>query len=426
MLLSVPLVAAGVWRPELAYVGWGWSLAILLVAVADHLVSRRLIVLEVERRVEERLSVGVENPVIVRVRNRCRWPLRLIIKDDVPTEFTCSGRVQSLSVLPYQQGQVRYYVAPSRRGDFAFGDIFVRGVSLAGLTWWQRRFAAAQAVKVYPNIVALRRYELLAHSNKLHRAGFHALQRLGEGTQFESLRDYVPDDDFRDIDWKATARRHKPTTRQYTVERSQNVVLMIDAGRMMAAEVNGLCKLDYAINAAVLLARAAVDKGDAVGLIAFSEQILAFSPPRSAADQVSHILDQLYAVTPSLQEADYQAAFSLLYSRARKRALVVVFTDLVDAKASEQLLAYVAALLPRHLPMFVTLRDSNLEAVATAVPDDPHHAYARAVAGNLVDRRREALLSLQQSGALVVDAFPDRLTVATVNRYLQLKAYGRL
>ena len=426
LLLAAPGFLASAYVPAAAPLALAWMLAVAAVAVADALLGRKTARFEVERIVEERMSLGAENAVGLRLRSRCGRPLRLMVKDSPPDAFTTPERLRSLVLPPFGRAEVRYVTTPPKRGDFAFGDVYVRGFGRLGLATWQRVAPAGQEVRVYPNLLEVRRYELLARRDRLQEIGFRAARRRGEGTQFESLRDYVPDDEFRDIDWKATARKGKPITREHEVERSQNVLLMLDAGRMMTAEVHGLSKLDHALNAALMLAHVACAQDDAVGMIAFGRRIASFVPPRKGRAQVGRLLEQMYALQPTLDEPDYPGAFAMTAQRCRKRALVVVFTDLVDADASRRLLAHVAALRPRHLPLLVTIRDIDLERAAAAFPADVDGAYERAIAADVLAARAHALAWMRSRGVVVVDVAPGKLTPAAVNEYLRLKATGRL
>ncbi|MEN6304589.1 MAG: DUF58 domain-containing protein [Armatimonadia bacterium] len=426
LLLPAVLLAASAWVPGLA--SWAFAAAVMAAGliVIDNRTSRRRASVELERRVEDRLSLGTENLVQIVVRSRCDCALNLIVKDDPPPPFHTPERAHALTLHPYEQATVVYHTRPTARGRYSFGDLHVRGRSLLGLSYWQHTVAAAREVAVYPNLLEIRRYQALARTDRLQQAGFRPLQRLGEGTEFESLREYSPDDEYRAIDWKATARRRRPISRQYDIERSQTVIIMVDAGRMMTAHIGDLARLDYAINAALMLAYVASEKDDAVGLLAFADEIRNFVPPRKGRQQVSAITEALYDLQPALVEPNYLEAFTVLHTRARKRALVVCFTDLVDVDASRRLLANMARLAPHHLPLLITLRDSNLECAAHQMPDEAFSAYERVMAGQVLADREAALGVLRQRGVLVLDAPPDKLTVAAVNQYLALKARGQL
>ncbi len=422
LLIGPALIVAAEFYPPLGGLGWAWIGAVLVIALADNLLSRRTAVIEIERQVDEKMSLGTDNQVEIILYSRTERMLHLQIKDDPPIEFETTRRQRSLRLGPYQTQRIIYRTVPQSRGDYQFGDIHIRGRSRLALSWWQRRVPARQQVRVYPDLLQVHRYELLARNIHLQQAGFRRMRRRGEGTEFESLRDYVPDDDFRDIDWKASARRNKPITREYEIERSQNVMLMIDAGRMMCGQLDGMSKLDYAINAALMLAYVASRQDDAVGMMVFAEAVNSFIPPRKGSVQIGRLVEELYAVQPTMTEPDYGAALTMLQSRSRKRSLVVIFTDIIDKQASRALLAYSGALYPHHLPLVVTIRDPRLEQTADLPPQQVSQVYQRAVAAGLLRDRSQALAALRQQGARVVDATPDELTVSAVNRYLDIKA----
>lgn len=427
-LLMVPavLLYAAAWSGGLAELALYWALAAVALIIYDNRSSARRVVLEAERHVEDKLSLGADNPVHLTIRSRSDQGAFLQIKDDPPAIFHTPERLQRLRLKPWEQAEIVYHTRPSTRGRYAFGNLHVRGRSALSLSYWQRSFPAVQEVAVYPNLLEVSRYQYLARTDRLRQGGFRVLHRLGEGTEFESLREYTPDDEFRSIDWKATARRGRPTSRQFEIERSQTVIIMIDAGRMMTAQIGEMSRLDYAINAALMLAYVASEKDDAVGLISFADDVKGFVPPGKGRQQVGRITEVLYDLQPALVEPDYAAAFGVLHGRARKRSLVVCFTDLVDVDASRRLLAHLAALAPHHLPMLITLSDPVLQRAARQAPGDSSEVYQRAVAGQVLEDREKALGVLRQRGVLVLDAAPEKLTVSAVNEYLNLKARGRL
>jgi len=426
LLLGAPLIVGSAYVPDLARLGWGWMAVVVVVALTDGLIARASARLEAHREVETPLSRGVQTVVRIGVRNRSRWACRLQIKDSPPLSFETPDRLLRVTLAPLGEGQAMYQSTPTSRGDFSFGDVFLRGSGRLRLSTWQRRLRVETDVSVYPSLAGIDRYERLTRRHRLSELGLRATRGRKESTYFESLRDYVADDDYRDIDWKATARRGHPVTRQYQAERGQTVMLLLDTGRMMAARVGDASKLDLATEAALMLAHVAAARQDAVGMMAFGREVLSFIPPDKRAGQVGRILEGLYRLQPTLDEPDYAAAFSLLAGKARKRALVVVFTDLVDTDTSERLLAHVSALCPRHLPLLVALRDPDLERLANCVPVSVEEAYQRAIAGQVLARREEAILALRHRGAVVVDAAAGAFTVSAVDRYLELKETARL
>ena len=427
LLMAGPAIAlGGLWRRELLGAGELWVVVVIAAAAADALVGRLVSRVEVKREIFDPLSLGVRNPVALHLRNRSWLPQDWIVLDDLSDDLRPRGNRQQVRVGRYETATMRYWVRPRRRGQIELGDVWIRGTGPLRLARWQRQVKLGGQVRVYPNLAELRRYDYLARARRLEEVGYRTLRRRGPGREFESLREYVPDDDYRDIDWKATARRGRPITRQYEVERSQTLMLLIDCGRMMAAETQGLSKLDHAINAALMMAHVATVMDDAVGWIAFADRILRIATPRKSRDQVARLADELYELDVHLVEPDYVTAFAALKSRVRKRSLVVVFTDIVDLEASDRVVSYAASLYPQHLPLVAAIRDVEIEEAARRQPADEGEAFTAAVAARLLERRAIALASLRRRGALVIDVRPQELTPRTVSEYLQIKSSGRL
>jgi uncharacterized protein (DUF58 family) len=426
LLAAAPLFALGGVLPMLPAVGLGVMLALLALAAADMLRSRARDEVEVTRRVPDVLSLGVPNRVELMLHNRSGRRLRLRVKDDPPAEFDTPERTRAVTLDAWERRTVGYLTTPRKRGDYAFGALHLRGLSRLRLAWWQRVIPAGETVRVYPNLQQVREFDALARRGRLEDLGLRAVRSRGEGTEFESLREYLPDDSFRAIDWKATARRGAPITRQYQAERNQTLLLVIEAGRMMSAPANDMTRVDYAVNAALMLAHVAERMGDTVGLLIFSDRVKSFVAPGRGSMQTERILEELYALEAELVEPDYAGAVSFLRSRARKRALICAFTDLVDADVSAAALSYLASLRPQHLPMVATIHDAETMALAAAEPSTPGGAYEKAVAQRAVGERALALARLQSRGVLVVDAAPEALATQVVNRYLTVKRRGLL
>lgn len=378
------------------------------------------------RHCEDKLSLGADNLVILVLDNRSRWPARGTLRDVVPLGFQPRLVMQPITVPAQGETRVRYTVRPPKRGDYQFGNAYFRLRSAWGLYERQIRFRLAQPVKVYPNLLDLRRYSLLARRGMLQEIGLRNARRFGTGTEFERLRDYQPDDEFRRINWKATARRHRPVTIEYETERSQHVLILIEAGRMMGAPVGELTKLDYAINAALLLAHVARERGDKVGLLVFTDRVRAYLPPKQTRSHFLAMIDALYRVAPEPVEPDYAAALQYLAIKHRRRAFLVLFTDLALKETSQELVSHLALAAHRHLPACVTVSDPTILALAEQMPDSSVDLYEKAVAQRVRDERREILEGLARRQVLGIDLPPEQLTPALINRYLELKAHGRL
>jgi uncharacterized protein (DUF58 family) len=411
---------------------WAWALAALWV-VAWLLAVRRDVSLtprpdqmSVTRELPLKLSIGVPNPVRLAIANASEHPATLVGRDTPPAAFVGERRFGPVTIDPLTGGVVTLAMTPPRRGAFAFGPVALRLVGPLGLAGRQVVVEAAEECRVYPDITAIHQYALLARRGALHEIGIRAQRYAGVGTEHESLREYQADDDYRDIDWKATARRGHPVVRQYEIERSQTMVIAVDAGRLMLPLAGPISKLDRSVNAALLLAYLGIQAGDLVGLLVFGKDVTAYLPPRKGHRQFLAILEALATTEGRLEEPDYGRAFAHLSRRLSKRSLVVVFTDLVGAEPSKRLLRVLSALAPRHLPLVVTQRNRGLEARARADAADESAAFGVAVAESILRDKAEALGVLAARGALVLDVHPEELSVAAVNRYLEVKARGRL
>ncbi|RME54152.1 MAG: DUF58 domain-containing protein, partial [Caldilineae bacterium] len=245
---------------------------------------------------------------------------------------------------------------------------------------------------------------------------------LGSGSEFERLREYSPDDEYRRINWKATARRGKPVTMEYQTERSQNLVALLDVGRMMRAPVGDVAKMDYAINAVLLLTYVAAQKGDRVGVLTFADEVQSWLTPRSGKAQFHRMLELLYRVQGQPVEPDYNRAFSYFAARHSRRALVLVFTDLTASISNEALLAQMTRLRRTHLPLLVTMRDPTVERMAHQPIVDSASLHQRTVAETLLRERDVTLEALHRRGVLTLDVPADKLSIAVIERYLAIKA----
>ena len=422
LLLITPLLMATAGRSWLQWLTPAYAGLALGLLLADWRLAGRGDRFHVARKHDARLSLGADNPIHIAVENRSRYDADVRVRDEAPDAFGVDTSILAATIAPRTTWTGVYHVRPVRRGDYRFGKVNLRWRGPLGLVVRQTACALEAPVKVYPNLLDIRRYDLLLRHNRLQEMGLRAVRRQGEGTEFERLREYLPDDDFRRINWKATARRNRPITTEYQTERSQTVLTAIDVGRMMQAPVRQMAKLDYVINATLLLTYVAVGKGDKVGALSFADDVQHFVRPRQGRGQFYRILELLYGVEAAPVEPDYQRAFSYLNSRQRTRALVVIFTDLSGGMTVQTLEANVALLARRSLPLVVTISDPEVVAAAAMHPTDSLATYQRAAAAELLDERRLVLDRLRQKGVSVLDVPANQLSIAVIDRYLELKA----
>ncbi|HLL85261.1 MAG TPA: DUF58 domain-containing protein, partial [Longimicrobium sp.] len=347
-LLSLPAMLAG-------FLGGLWPVLLLvdalllLLAAVDFLLARR-VPLEVHRTVPRKLSVGVGNRFDVHLHHRAGRPSEVIIQDDLPDELSAEPMPLELTLPPHSRSKAHYRATPAKRGKFQLGDLHVRVLGPLRLMWHERRIPTQESVAVYPDLRGASRLLLSGAALDLVNLGLRELRRDGRGSEFARLRDYAQGDSVREVDWKATARRGRPVTRVMESERSQTVLICVDAGRAMAARVDGLTKLDHAVNAALFLAFVAIRNGDRVGLVVFADGVKAFLAPQSGRSQYRKIVDALYTTKPSLTYVDHLELFRTLHARVTRRSLVCLFTDFLDEDQAMPLVQPLRRLARRHVP----------------------------------------------------------------------------
>jgi uncharacterized protein (DUF58 family) len=404
---------------------WGavatFNVALLLGAVLDAR-GVRLRAPVVERLMDTRLVVGTDNRVTLRLHNRSARLLHVVIRDDLPQGWQAEPEEMRITLPAWARRDVHYVVRPPTRGVHHFGDVHLRLEGRSRLGAARVRVDAARESRVYPNVLGPSRYDALARLGELRHAGFRNSRLMGGGGEFEQLREYVQGDPYRDVDWKSTARRHRPVTRVHQQERSQRVILCIDAGRMMAMRLDQLTKLDHAINAALLLGHVALRQGDQVGLIVFAEGVHAFVPPRSGPAQYRRLLEALFRVEAAETAVDFRRLAEHVRTRVPRRSLLVVFSDLLDETHAMPLAEHAAVLRRKHLPVCVTLDDPVARTLADAEVHSVEGVYRRAAAGDLLSDREVVKAHLIKAGVGLVEAPAGALAVATVNRYMELKA----
>jgi len=419
ILAVIPLVIAAVtfWVKAALLPMIAVDLVIAMVAGLDLLLAGGA--LEARRTVAAVQSVGRPFEVCLVLSNLGRRTLRLRVTDDAPGERR--GLPISLVLHSYNEAEVSYQVEMDQRGEHVFGPVTVRWRSPLGLWERQRALRVPGSIRVYPSFRQLRHYGLKARDDE-RRIPVRVRRRPGGENEFERLRPYVLGDELRHIDWRATARKRELITREYGQESNQNLIFMLDCGRMMSARSGSLTTFDHALNAALMMGQVALRHGDRVGLLAFDRRVRAWLSPRGGARSGSRLIRGTYDLFPSLHEPDYALAFRHLAQRVRRRSLVVLMTAVVDEPNATLAKALVGGLAGRHLPLCVWMRDPDLDYLVNRPATRPVHHYTRGAAAELTAWRETSLAALRRRGALVVDATPDRLTSTLLGRYLEIKA----
>ena len=400
---------------------WSYNFILAIATVVDA-AGVKANAIEVTRTEINRLSVGRDNPIELKIRSRVKAIAR--IKDAYPQEFEVDRNVVEINLPANTTDKQTYTIHPDSRGEYEWGDIQVRQLGKLGLAWRDWLTPAKQQVTIYPDLIGLKELSVrLAIENS---GAMRQARRLGNGTEFAELREYRTGEDIRLIDWKATARRDRPVVRVLEPEQEQTLFILLDRGRLMTARVGGLKRFDWGLNATLSLALAGLSRGDKVGVAVFDRDVTTQIPPERGNHHLSKLVDRLTPLQPVLLEPDYLGAVTKIITQQTRRALVVVITDLVDVTASSELLGAMMRLTPRYLPFCVTLNDPLVEQIAHSPTENTQDTYARAVALDLLAQRQVAFAQLRQKGVLVLDAPCDRLSEELVDRYLQLKARNLL
>jgi uncharacterized protein (DUF58 family) len=403
--------------------------AVVVLVLVEGILLYRELPPTVRRTVAGRVPLGGTAEVVVELggngdRASASRPRRVLWTDDTGPGLQRLGPDPIEVVVPRREvATIRYAVRGLERGPSALEDAHMRILGPLGLLWRRHRVVLLDPLAVQPGLLELRRHRLMALHHR-REIGTHRLRQVGEGREFARLREYVRGDDPRRMDWKATARRGKPIMREYEAERSQSLVLAVDAGRLMSERFGGRERLDHALAAALVLADAAAVNGDSIGVLVFADRVQHFLPPSHVP--LSRIADALAAARPRRVEPDYPRAFRYLGSRLRRRSLVVLFSDVVDSHTSRALLAHLSASARRHLPLLVAIRNVELEEAARAPAAREEDAYRRAAAEELLQEREVALTAVRRQGVLVSDVSPEEVVTGTVARYLEVKRRGLL
>ncbi len=393
-----------------------YDLVILFLTIVDGIgVNKNQV--EITRNPLTKLSVGRDN--IVNLQITSQQPATIEIKDDYPQQFPVSTSTIQATIPANTTEELTYTIHPVSRGEYQWGDISIRQLGNWGLAWRDWKVKATQKVAVYPDLIGLRSLSIrltLENTGAMRQA-----RKLGQGTEFAELRKYGQGDDIRLIDWKATARRNHPLIRVLEPEQEQTLFILLDRGRLMTAQVQGLKRFDWGLNATLSLASAGLSRGDRVGVAVFDRDVTTWIPPERGQSHLAKLIERLTPLQPELLEPDYLGAVTKVVTQQTRRALVVVITDLVDVTASAELLGAMVRLTPRYLPFCVTLRDPTVDTIAHKMTDNLQDTYKRAVALDLLSQRQVAFAGLKQKGVLVLDAPCNNISEQLVDRYLQLK-----
>ena len=374
-----------------------------------------------ERWLPDRFSMGDDNKVILLFQNHYHFPANISVIDELPAQFQERKWLRKLRMETKGKSMLEYKLRPVTRGEYVFHDINVYVQAPLGLVKRRYIFPAQHTVKVYPSFVQMRRYQLLAVSNRLQEAGVKKIRRIGHSLEFEQIKDYVRGDDYRTINWKATARKGNLMVNSFTDERSQQVYCLINKGRVMKMPFDNLTLLDHAINASLVLSNVALIRQDKAGLITFEKEIDTFLPADKKPTQMNLILESLYRQQTTFLEPDFEKLFSVIRNRITNRSLLILFTNFESLESLNRELPALKRMAHYHLLLLVFFENSELKSITSKQATTLEGIYIKTIAEKFAYEKRQMVKELHKNGILSILTTPANLTVNTINRYLELK-----
>jgi uncharacterized protein (DUF58 family) len=402
-------------------IGAAYDVLIFAAAYVSHRMAPSGKDIHVKRSFDPVLSVRVSNHVRLRLLNDGLESVRVRVRDEAPERCAASGNEFTLMLKPGVAQEVVYQVVPFERGEDSFRGTFIRLACPWGLVEKELLLETEEPVRVYPNVLALREFDLLKQQGRLREMGIRRARSRGLGTEFESLREYGEGDDFRKIDWKATARKDKLVVRQYEQERNQAVIVVVDIGRHMLAEVDGVRKLDHVLDSLLMLVNAAAVAGDQIGLLVFAETVRNYLPPAKGRSQVGRVIEAIHDLVAEPVESDSASAFAYLGARWKRRSLLVAFTDVLDADRARDVAGSLAPLGRRHLVLLARVGDPRLKEVLGLEVTNKRAMYEKTAARMLRGDALAAQGVLESAGVHTLEAEPQDLAASLVSYYFKVK-----
>ena len=374
-----------------------------------------------ERIVAERLSIGDPNKVIIRLVNHYGFPVRTSIIDELPVQFQERKWIRRITAGSNTEQELEYLLTPTTRGEYIFDDINVYVHAPLQLVKRRYSFPAREVVKVYPSYVQMRRYQLLAISNRLQEVGTRRIRKIGHSMEFEQIKEYVRGDDYRTINWKATARKEGMMVNKYTDERSQQIYCLINKGRVMKMPFNGLTLLDHAINTSLVLSNVALVKQDKAGIITFEKNLDTFLPADKKPTQMSLVLETLYKQKTDFLESDFEKLFSVIRNRVTNRSLLILFTNFESLESLQREMPALKKIAHYHLLLVVFFENTELKSLVEGQASSLEDIYIKTIAEKFTSEKRLMVKELHKNGIPSILSTPENLTINSVNKYLELK-----
>jgi len=399
---------------------------IVLAIVDIFLLFRAKKGLRGRRLTGDKLSNGDENPIEIYLENFYRFPISVRVIDEVPFQFQVRDTDYNIKIASANSKGIKYNLRPVERGEYDFG--YVNAFVSSPIRFFARRYRVAEPVvlPVYPSFLQMRKYELLAFSNRLSDYGMKKMRRIGQSMEFEQIKTYVQGDDIRNVNWKATARKGQLMVNQFQDEKAQRVYSIIDKGRVMKMPFEGMTLLDYAINASLVISNIAVKKGDKAGLVTFEKKINTVVRANNVGMQMRRIQEALYNQKTGFLESNFERLYALLTTKLNNRSLVILYTNFETQSGLKRQLTYLRKIARRHVLVVVFFHNTELDKMTKERAENLVGIYDKVIAEKLAYEKRLIVKELNRYGIHTILTAPEDLTVNTINKYLELKARGMI
>ncbi|MGB3142705.1 MAG: DUF58 domain-containing protein [Maribacter sp.] len=379
-----------------------------------------------ERVVSDKLSNGDENPIQLQFQNQYLFSVKVKIIDELPFQFQKRDFEYQSQLKTGEKKFFKYTVRPTERGVYSFGNLNIFASSPVGFLTKKFIYTQHKKVPVYPSFLQLRKYDLLAFSNRLLEHGLKKIRRIGHTMEFEQIKDYIQGDDIRNINWKATAKKGQLMVNQFQDEKSQPIYSVIDKGRVMKMPFEGLSLLDYAINATLVISNIALKKNDKAGMFSFSNYVENRVVAERRSSQMSLILETLYNLETNFVESDYSRLYVEVKRNLRQRSLLLLYTNFETLDALHRQLPYLQAIAKQHLLVVIFFKNTELISFADKNAITTQEIFEQTIAEKFIFEKQLIVNELRKYGIQTILTKPEELTINTINKYLEIKAKGLL
>jgi len=415
------------WLPIFYAIAWILTIAISILFIVDVLFLYRFKdAIKGRRLLPEKLSNSDENPLPVTITNH--YPFKVIIDviDELPIQFQKRDFSYKTVLAPAQIHDFDYSVRPVERGEYYFGNLNIYASTQLKIVKRKYKFQNEQMVPVYPSFIQMQKYDFMAIGNNLTEFGLKKIRRIGNTSEFEQIKDYVKGDDFRTVNWNATAKRGQLMVNQFQDEKSQPIYSIIDSGRVMKMPFNGLKLLDYAINSSLAFSNVALKKNDKVGLISFSKSIESFLPAVNKLTHLNKILETLYNIDTQFTDSDFGLLYAQLKRKVTHRSLLLLYTNFEHLSSLKRQLPYLIAIAKKHMLVVIIFENVELNELIKQDAEDLQSIYHKTIAEKFSYEKRLMVKELKKHGIHSILTTPEKLTINTINKYLEIKARGLL